>query len=69
MLVYGGLIHSNNMKKYISLPNKLKLFRKFDATKEEVQTESEALESRWDDMGRIERSFSDNSISNENLRK
>ena len=55
ILVYGGINPSDNMKKFLALPSKMKVFGKFDILKEEVKSETEATKARWDHRDRTER--------------
>ena len=67
VLIYGGIIPTDNMKQFLRLPAKLKLFNKVVRTKEEVKAEVEATKARWDERDRDERS-QDEPISNDKLR-
>ena len=52
VLVYGGIIPTENMIAFLKLPSKLKLFGKMDRLREEVRGEAEATKARWDERER-----------------
>ena len=56
VLVYGGIDVTENMRHYLRLPSKLKLYGRFKITDEEVRAEAETVKARWDKRERDERS-------------
>ena len=67
-LIYGGLEVSDNVKKFLILPSKLKLYGKFNKLTKEIRAECESVKTRWNRCEREERSNENEEISNDKLR-
>ena len=66
---YGGIEPSENIKAFLSLPAKFRIFTRMDLTQAKKKAEEAAVSERWDIMDRQEREQNGERLSPDELRR